>query len=257
MLIEFRGKRVLVVGAARGIGRAIVEAFAMCGAEVWACDVLVNEVAKYAESIPRNPGAVHALKVDVTDLESVKHAVREAQDDAGFVHVLVYVAGGVCGQSATPIEAVSVAAWRDIVDANLSGLFLCGQAVAAGMKQSRTGRIVVVSRRAGLAPSLTGIQSYTAAKHGQIGLVRQLAEELGPFGVTVNSVAPGFMPTSPDYQRQWNSYTDEFRANFLNRIAMRRMGKPEDVAHAVLFLASDYASWITGQVLPVTGGPVS
>ena len=87
--------------------------------------------------------------------------------------------------------------------------------------------------------------------------VKQLAQELGPFGITVNSVAPGFMATSPDYERQWNSYSEDFRRTFADRIAMRRMGKPEDIADAVLFLASDRASWITGQTLPVTGSPLA
>ena len=94
-------------------------------------------------------------------------------------------------------------------------------------------------------------------QHGQVGLVKQLAQELGPFGITVNSVAPGFMATSPDYERQWNSYSEEFRRAFADRIAMRRMGRPEDIADAVLFLASDRASWITGQILPVTGSPLA
>jgi 3-oxoacyl-[acyl-carrier protein] reductase len=116
---------------------------------------------------------------------------------------------------------------------------------------------VTISSRAALATSLTGIQSYAAAKHGQVGLVKQLAQELGPFGITVNSVAPGFTATSPDYQRQWDSYSEEFRVGFLERIAMRRMGTSEDIAYAVLFLSSDYASWITGQILPVMGSPVA
>jgi 3-oxoacyl-[acyl-carrier protein] reductase len=87
--------------------------------------------------------------------------------------------------------------------------------------------------------------------------VRQLAQELGPFGITVNSVAPGFMRTSPDYERQWEGYDAAFQAQLLDRIAMRRAGTAEDIAYAVLFLASDYASWITGQVLPVTGSPIA
>ena len=104
---------------------------------------------------------------------------------------------------------------------------------------------------------MTGIQSYAAAKHGQLGLVRQLAQELGPFGITVNTVAPGFLRTSPDYERQWASYGEAGQKAFLERIAMRRIGTPEDIAYAVLFLASDFASWISGQVIPVTGGPVA
>jgi len=125
------------------------------------------------------------------------------------------------------------------------------------MKTAGGGRIVTISSRAGLATSLTGIQAYASAKHGQVGLVKQLAQELGPFGITVNSVAPGFMATSPDYQRQWDSFSEEFRRSFADRIAMRRMGKPEDIADAVLFLASGHASWITGQTLPVTGSPLA
>lgn len=103
------------------------------------------------------------------------------------------------------------------------------------------------SSRAGLSTSLTGIQAYASAKHGQVGLVEELAQELGPFGITVNSVAPGFMAANPGYERQWNSYSEEFPRSFPERIAMRRMGRPEDIVDAVIFPASDLASWITGQ----------
>src|SRR4029079_6645014 len=99
----------------------------------------------------------------------------------------------------------------------------CVRPRAPAMKQAGGGRVVTISSRAGLATSLTGIQAYASAKHGQVGLVKQLAQELGPSGITVNSVAPGFMATSPDYERQWNSYSDEFRRTFPERIAMRRM----------------------------------
>ena len=175
----------------------------------------------------------------------------------GRIDVLVYVAGGVLGQQPKPIEEVAPDDFAAIVDANLKGCFLFARAVAPGMKKAGVGRIVTISSRAGLSTSLTGIQAYASAKHGQVGLVKQLAQELGPFGITVNSVAPGFMATSPDYERQWNSYSEEFRRTFADRIAMRRMGRPEDIADAVLFLASDRASWITGQILPVTGSPLA
>ncbi|MDP6709325.1 MAG: SDR family oxidoreductase, partial [Alphaproteobacteria bacterium] len=128
-------------------------------------------------------------------------------------------------------------------------------AVTPAMKQAGGGRIVVISSRAGLGVSLTGIQSYAMSKAGQLGFVRQLAHELGPFAITVNAIAPGFMRTSPDYERQWQSYGAEGQQAMIERIALRRLGKPEDIAHAVMFLASDYASWITGQTLAVSGGP--
>jgi len=246
MQIRFDGKTVVVAGAARGIGRAIVRAFANDGASVVACDRLVAEI---------EPGErVRALAVDVTDAASVDAVVAQT---GGRVDVLVYVAGGVLGQVPKPLEEVRPEDFAAIVDANLKGCFLFARAVAPGMKKAGGGRIVTISSRAGLATSLTGIQAYASAKHGQVGLVKQLAQELGPFGITVNSVAPGFMATSPDYERQWNSYSEEFRRSFADRIAMRRMGRPEDIADAVLFLASDRASWITGQILPVTGSPLA
>jgi 3-oxoacyl-[acyl-carrier protein] reductase len=251
--IEFSQRRVIVAGAARGIGRAIVTAFAERGAMVWAGDLLEQELAPLAG--PAGAGIVHTGHLDVTDPASIERFVQMAAED-GAIDILVYVAGGVRGQSAQPIEGVAPQDWQAIVDANLTGAFLCARAVAPGMKRGGRGRIVTISSRAGLVTSLTGIASYAAAKHGQVGLVKQLAQELGPFGINVNSVAPGFMATSPDYERQWASYSAEFRAAFAERIAMRRMGTPEDIAYAVMFLASDYASWITGQVLPVTGSPL-
>src|SRR6476660_2366791 len=243
MQIRFDGKRVIVAGAARGIGRAITRAF---GADVLACDRLVDQIEKGER--------IKALPVDVTDPVTIDKVVGAA---GGPVDVLVYVAGGVLGQRPKPLEEVTPEEFAGIVDANLKGCFLFARAVAPGMKKAGGGRIVTISSRAGLATSLTGIQAYASAKHGQVGLVKQLAQELGPFGITVNSVAPGFMATSPDYERQGNSYSEEFRRTFADRIAMRRMGKPEDIADAVIFLASDHASWITGQILPVTGSPLA
>jgi 3-oxoacyl-[acyl-carrier protein] reductase len=251
--IEFSNKRVIVAGAARGIGRAIVTAFAERGAAVWAGDLLAEELAPMAGR--QGSGVVQAARLDVTDANSIERFVAAAAGDDA-VDILVYVAGGVRGQTALPIEHVSPQDWRAIVEANLTGAFLCARAVAPGMKRVGRGHIVTISSRAGLVTSLTGIASYASAKHGQVGLVKQLAQELGPFGINVNSVAPGFMATSPDYERQWASYSPERRAALTDGIAMRRMGTPEDIAYAVMFLASDYASWITGQILPVTGSPL-
>ena len=252
MLIRFDGRTAIVAGAARGIGQAIVRSLASDGARVIACDLLVDELKAIAGRVDGG-GEVIAAKVDVTDENSIGEVVRSA----GATDILVYVAGGVRGQKPQPLEEVSTDDFDAIVAVNLKGAFLFAKAVAPGMKAKGQGRIVTISSRAGLATSLTGIQSYAAAKHGQIGLVKQLAQELGPFGITVNSVAPGFMATSPDYERQWNNWPAAFRDNFVNTIAMRRMGTPQDIANAVTFLASDNASWITGQTIPVTGGPLA
>ncbi|HLZ06651.1 MAG TPA: SDR family NAD(P)-dependent oxidoreductase [Bradyrhizobium sp.] len=252
MLIRFDGRTAIVAGAARGIGQTIARSLAADGARVIACDLLVDALTPFAGPV-EGGGEIIATKVDVTDEKSIGEVVRAA----GGADILVYVAGGVRGQKPRPLEDVSGADFDAIVDVNLKGAFLLAKAVAPAMKAKGKGRIVTISSRAGLATSLTGIQSYAAAKHGQIGLIKQLAQELGPFGITVNSVAPGFMATSPDYERQWKDWPAAFRDNFVNTIAMRRMGRPEDIANAVTFLASDHASWITGQTLPVTGGPLA
>jgi 3-oxoacyl-[acyl-carrier protein] reductase len=144
--------------------------------------------------------------------------------------------------------------WQSIFDVNVTGAFHLAQAVAPGMKSARSGRIINISSGAGLGVSLTGIQAYASAKAAQIGLTRQLAHELGPWGITVNSIAPGFVRSNPATERQWEAYGPNGQRELLDRIALKRLGTPEDIAHGVLFFASEYASWITGQVLSIDGG---
>jgi 3-oxoacyl-[acyl-carrier protein] reductase len=258
MDIHFDNKAVIVTGAARGIGGGIVEGFVERGARVWACDVLESELlALKARARPGRGGALETRQVDVTRSAEVDGLVREVERACGAVDVLVHVAGGVRGQVKRPLEEVSDDDWRAIYAVNVEGAFFASRAVAPGMKKKASGRIIVIASRAGLGVSLTGIQSYGTAKAAQLGLVRQLAHELGPSGITVNAVAPGFLRTSPDYERQWQSYGPEGQKAMIERVAMRRLGEPQDIAHAVMFLASPYASWITGQVLPVTGSPLN
>ena len=252
MNIAFPNQTVLVTGVARGIGRGIAEAFASRGAAVHAADIRADELAAQVATIkPADGGSVTPCPLDVTDAEAVAAAVARI----GRVDVVVHAAGGVLGQSKRPFEEVSPADWQKILDVNVNGAFNLTHAALPGMKAAGRGRIVIISSRAGLGVSLTGIHAYGTAKAAQIGFVRQISNEVGQFGVTVNSVAPGFMRTSPDYERQWQSYGAEGQRQMVERIAMRRLGQPSDIAHAVLFLASDYAEWITGQTLCVTGGP--
>jgi 3-oxoacyl-[acyl-carrier protein] reductase len=256
MEISFEGKTVLVTGAVRGIGRTIAQAFAERGARVFASDILTDELEEAIAAKPiTGSGSITALPLDVTDGDAVNAAAQGIVSDAGALDVLVHAAGGVRGQSPKPIEEVSDADWQAIFQANVTGAFNLVRAATPSMKQAGKGRVVIISSRAGLGVSLTGIQSYAMSKAGQIGLVRQLAHELGPFGITVNSVAPGFMRTSPDYEKQWQSFDKAKQKAVMNRVAMRRPGQPEDIAHAVMFFASDYAGWVTGQTLPVTGSP--
>jgi 3-oxoacyl-[acyl-carrier protein] reductase len=221
------------------------------GARVWACDLLADELEE-TRSVCGESCA--ARRVDVSDSEQVRAFVAEAERAAGQVHVLVNNAGGVLGQVGRPLETIAPAEWNAIFAVNVTGAFYCSQAVAPAMKRARQGRIVNISSRAGLEISLTGIQAYAAAKAAQIGLTRQLAHELGPWGITVNNVSPGFVRSNPTTERQWQSYGEEGQKRLVESIALKRLGAPEDIAHAVLFFASDYAGWITGQVLSVDGG---
>lgn len=251
MEIQFKDKNVLVTGAARGIGSAIAAAFAENGANVLATDVLEAELDALRSA------NIDTDRLDVTDENDIRRCVEAQADKGRHFDIFVHVAGGVLGQKRKPLEDVTVAEWDRIYDVNTRGAFLVARALAPSMKQRRHGKIVMISSGAGLGVSLTGIQAYASAKAAQIGLTRQLAHELGPFGINVNAVAPGFLRTSPDYERQWASYGEAGQQAMLDEIPLRRIGQPDDIANAVLFLASPLASWITGQTLSVNGGPTS
>ena len=254
MTIDFSGRTAIITGAAHGFGRAISVAFAERGAHVWACDVLEDEL-RDTEALCRDArGSCHGLIADVRDRAAVDACVAEASAASGRVDVLVNNAGGVLGQVGRPLEEIAPEEWRAIFDVNVTGAFYFSQAVAPGMKVARGGRIVNISSGAGLGISLTGIQAYASAKAAQIGLTRQLAHELGPWGITVNNIAPGFVRSNPTTERQWQSYGEEGQRALVDRIALKRLGTADDIAHGVLFLASEYASWISGQVISIDGG---
>jgi 3-oxoacyl-[acyl-carrier protein] reductase len=226
---DLHGKTALVTGTAHGIGAAILKALEAHGAT--------------AHGIDKD-------EVDATDPGQVAALV----DRIGPIDILVNNAGGVCGQVGQPLEDVSDDEWREIVDANLTSTFVCTRAVVPGMKRAGSGRIVNISSGAGRSVSLTGIQAYASAKAAQIGLTRQTAHELGPFGITVNCIAPGFVLSNPTTIRQWEGYGEEGQQALIESIALRRLGEPEDIANGVVFFVSPESSWITGQVLSIDGG---
>ena len=226
---ELAGKTALVTGTAHGIGAAIAATLEQLGARVHGVD---------------------KDTVDVTDSAAVSRLVEEI----GPVDILVNNAGGVVGQVHHPIEDIRDEDWRAVVDANLTSTFLCIRAVVPGMKAAGSGRIVNISSGAGRSVSLTGIQAYASAKAGQIGFTRQMAHELGQYGITVNCIAPGFVRSNPSTEKQWQSYGEEGQRQLVERIALRRLGSAQDIANGVKFFVSADASWITGQVISIDGG---
>ena len=254
MKINFTGKTAIVTGAAHGFGRAISLALALRGANVWACDVLEDELLETQRLVLSAGGKCTTRKVDVRNKLGVEKFVADASETTGFVHILVNNAGGVLGQIGRPLEDVTPEQWNDIFAVNVSGAFYFTQAVSPGMKTARDGRIINISSGAGLGISLTGIQAYASAKAAQIGLTRQLAHELGPWNITVNNIAPGFVRSNPTTERQWESYGVDGQNALIDKIALKRLGTPDDIANGVLFFASEHANWITGQVLSIDGG---
>ena len=254
MNIQFDGKVVIVTGAAHGFGRAISQAFATRGASVWACDVLEDELNETRQLCHDAGGKCEIAAVNVRDRAAVFAFVDRILAAEGTAHILVNNAGGVQGQVGKPLEEVTEEEWDCIIEVNTRAAFFFSQAVAPSMKAQEYGRIVNISSGAGLGISLTGIQAYAAAKAGQINLTRQLAHELGKWKITVNNIAPGFVLSNPTSIRQFESYGVDGQKAILERFALKRLGEAEDIAHGVLFFASDYANWITGQVLSIDGG---
>lgn len=229
MTTGLTGRTAVVTGTAHGIGTGIADALAAAGA------------------------TVHRVDKDAVDL-TADAAVREYFAGLGAVDILVNNAGGVCGQVGVPLEDVTDQDWYSVVDANLTTAFHCTRAVIPAMKERGWGRIVNISSAAGLSVSKTGIQAYASAKAGQMGFTRQMARELGPFGITVNCIAPGFILSNPTSIRQWENYGADGQQVLIDGIATRRLGKPADIANGVLFFVSEHSDWVTGQTIAIDGG---
>ena len=244
-------RTALVTGAQRGIGFAIAQNFFDQGHNVVLCDLDAQAVLSAARSLDPTQKRVYAAQCDVRDEGAVTAMVEKVHEKFGGLEILVNNAGispKHNGKRLT-IEKMSLAEWRDVLDVNLTGAFLCSRAVLAHMKHSRWGRIVSISSQAARTASVIAGAHYAASKAGMLSLSRSLAAEVAPHGITVNCIAPGRISTP-----MANEAGEQANAEYLKRIPVNRLGTPGDVASAVAFFASEQASFVTGVVLDVNGG---
>jgi 3-oxoacyl-[acyl-carrier protein] reductase len=244
MKIDLAGRTALVTGSTRGIGRAIAEALAAAGARV---AVVGRDQARAAEAATAIGGGAQGFGADVGDPASIGALVEAVEKAFGQIDILVNNAGLTRDNILFRIKDDD---WDTVVDANLRGAFLAIRATSRGMIKRRWGRIINIASIVGITGN-KGQANYAASKAGLIGLTKSVAKELGSRNVLVNAVAPGFIETD-----MTAAMTPEARAALSGQIPLERLGSPRDVAGVVTFLASDYASYITGQTLVVDGGMV-
>ena len=243
---RLEGRRALVTGAARGIGRGIVERFAAEGARVVGSDVDGTTLEATTATIAETGVELHSVVADVREPGDITALVARASESLGGIDIVVNNAGI---QREAPLEIMSLDEWDAVLDVDLRAYFLVIQAALPLLQQSPHARIVNISSRAHLG--LAGQVNYSAAKAGVIGMTRALSLELGPRGITVNAIAPGMIDT--DLVRN-NRRAEEMIASAVESTPLRHIGTPADVAAAVAYLASDDGAFVSGEVLHVTGG---
>lgn len=243
-----KGKNAIITGSRRGIGRATVETFASFGANVWACarkqeDAFENDMKQIADNYNVS---IWPLYFDVTDDTQIKQAVQDIRKQKVSIDILVNVAGIVEDSSSfqmTPIEKM-----KHLFETNFFGMTLLTQYISRLMTRQNRGSIVNISSIAGLDGEPAQYE-YATSKAAVVGATKHLARELGQYNIRVNAIAPGMIDTE-----MGSKIEESLKARILNKVIMGRLGNPEEIANVVAFLASDYASYMTGQIVRVDGG---
>jgi 3-oxoacyl-[acyl-carrier protein] reductase len=236
-------KKALITGASRGIGKAIAERFLAEGAEIWGLGT--KEPEDLGERISRAGGKLHWINADLGNLAVVEGIIEEALKDSGGFDILVNNAGITRDNLSF---RMTLADWQQVLDVNLTAAFLIARTVGRDMIRRRQGAIINMSSVVGIHGN-GGQINYAASKAGLIGLTKSLAQEVAGRGIRVNAIAPGYIASD-----MTDALPEGIREKLLEHIPLKRIGRGEDVAEAALFLASDSAAYITGQVLAVDGG---
>jgi NAD(P)-dependent dehydrogenase (short-subunit alcohol dehydrogenase family) len=244
--MRLKDKVAIVTGAGRGIGLGIALAVAREGARVALCDIDASLLDSALAEVEAQAGVGRTFVMDVTNAEQIQDVARKVVEQWGAIDILVNNAGIY---EVLPFEEITEEQWDRLLAVNLKGAFLCCQVVVPFMKRQAGGRIISIASSAGKTGGTLAGAHYSVSKAGVICLAKQLARELGPHGITVNAVAPGRIDTP-----MIHISTDEENEAFRLRTPLGRLGTPEDVANAVVFLASDEASFITGEIVDVNGG---
>ena len=246
-MFNLTNKVAIITGASQGIGKGMAETFSKAGAHVACVSRNKDNLKSVADSLIENGGAASFYTCDVSSLDAFQNTIKEIAENHDSVDILVNNAG-VCKDKL--IMRMSEDDWNKVININLNGAFNGIKAVSQIMIKQRAGRIINISSIVGLIGN-PGQANYAASKAGLIGLSKSAAKELAPRGITVNSIAPGYIATDIN-----NQITDQAKENLITKIPLGRIGSPSDIAASALFLASDEAGYITGQTLTVDGGMV-